>query len=136
MQFHLSTEYAMRILNYLGSKKGALSSAEELAESLGITHLYLMKIMRPLKNANLIVSVQGRHGGYRAACPLEKISVYDIVCAIEGNVCISPCMKEGYQIKSKTAEQHSGQEFFRSMQEHIVDILKDTRLSDIAAANA
>lgn len=131
MQFQLSTEYAIRILSYLGNKDGELMTADELAKALGITYLYLMKIVRQLRNVNLITSVQGCRGGYRIARRPEQITLYEVVHGIEGDLCICPCLKDGYQIAAKGAEKYSGSAFFRDVQRKMIDILKQTCIADV-----
>ncbi len=131
MQFQLSTEYAIRVLKYLNKKENELVTAEELANTLGITYLYVMKVIRQLKNAGLVDSMQGCRGGYLIKRKLKEITAYEVVCGIEGEICICPCLKQGYEMTVKSAEQYSGTEFFRNLQDHIEEVLKNTYLSDV-----
>ncbi len=133
MQFQLSTEYAIRIVSYLGKNEDELLTAEKLADTLGITYLYLMKLIRQLKKVGLVDSVQGCRGGYKITRDLEKITVYDVVYGIEGELCICPCLKQDYEMTAKSAEPYSGAGFFKDIQKQITEILKQTYLSDVTA---
>ncbi|MFD4958319.1 RrF2 family transcriptional regulator [Microbacterium sp. NPDC058389] len=58
--------------------------AATLARLNDVSMTYLAKQMQALARAGLVHSVQGKSGGYVLARPAEKISVLDIVLAIEG----------------------------------------------------
>ena len=98
MKFTLGTGYAIGILVYMEKNNPCLVRAQELAEHLDVTPLYLMKIVSKLRSAKLIVSEQGCNGGYRLAKKAEDILIYDIVCAIEGEFSIysfDRCRRQG-----------------------------------------
>ena len=58
--------------------------AAALAEYHGVSPSYLVKHLQALAGAGLLVSVPGPAGGYRLARPPTKITLLDIVVAIEG----------------------------------------------------
>ncbi|HET9622103.1 MAG TPA: Rrf2 family transcriptional regulator [Kofleriaceae bacterium] len=58
--------------------------AAALAEFHGVSPSYLVKHLQALAGAGLLVSVPGPAGGYRLARPPAKITLLDIVTAIEG----------------------------------------------------
>ena len=55
-------------------------SSQSLSES------YLEQLMSKLKKAGLVKSVRGAQGGYLPAKPADKISVGDILRALEGDL--------------------------------------------------
>ncbi|ESY68525.1 MAG: Rrf2 family transcriptional regulator [Mesorhizobium sp.] len=55
-----------------------------LAESFGLSPSYLLKHLNMLSAAHILESVPGPAGGYRLARPAERITLLDIVLAIEG----------------------------------------------------
>ena len=55
-----------------------------LAEFHGVSESYLLKHLKSLTAAGLFESVPGPHGGYRLARTPEKITLLDIVLAVEG----------------------------------------------------
>jgi Rrf2 family protein len=67
-----------------GLGDGDLLAAAALAEYHGVSTSYLLKHLQALTGARILQSVPGPKGGYRLARPLERISVLDIVIAIEG----------------------------------------------------
>jgi len=55
-----------------------------LAEFHGVSESYLLKHLKALAAAGLLVSVPGPHGGYRLARAPGQITLLDIVRAIDG----------------------------------------------------
>ncbi len=63
------TDYAMRVLLYLGAREDRLCSIAEIAQAYDISQNHLMKVVSDLVNAGYLVSVRGRFGGVRLARP-------------------------------------------------------------------
>jgi Rrf2 family protein len=55
-----------------------------LAEAFGLSPSYLLKHLNALTTAGVLESVPGPAGGYRLARPADRITLLDIVLAIEG----------------------------------------------------
>ena len=56
------TDYAMRVLLYLGARQDRLCSIAEIAGAYGISQTHLMKVVSDLAGAGYLVSVRGRSG--------------------------------------------------------------------------
>jgi Rrf2 family cysteine metabolism transcriptional repressor len=54
-----------------------------IAEAHGIPQRFLVQILLQLKTAGLVASVRGAAGGYQLARPPEKISLADVIMAID-----------------------------------------------------
>jgi len=65
------------------SETGVLSAAA-LAEFHGVSPSYLLKHLQAMAGAGLLESVPGPKGGYRLAKAADKITLLDIVVAVEG----------------------------------------------------
>lgn len=65
------------------SQSGVLSAAA-LAEFHGVSPSYLLKHLQAMAGAGLLESVPGPKGGYRLAKAADKITLLDIVLAVEG----------------------------------------------------
>ena len=59
----------------------------ELSAILSVSDSYLKKILRKLVIAGIINSAAGKDGGFQLARSVEKISVYDVFAALEGEEC-------------------------------------------------
>ena len=55
-----------------------------LAEAFGLSPSYLLKHLNMLTAERILESVSGPAGGYRLARPAERITLLDIVLAVEG----------------------------------------------------
>jgi Rrf2 family protein len=62
----------------------ATMTGAALAEAFALSPSYLLKHLNMLSAARILESVPGPAGGYRLARPAEKISLLDIVLAVEG----------------------------------------------------
>jgi Rrf2 family protein len=67
------------------SQNGPLAS-HDIADERGIPKRFLLKVLKPLVNNNILVSVKGPHGGYRLARPASEISVLEVIEAADGGV--------------------------------------------------
>lgn len=63
---------------------GSTLSAAALAEFHGVSTSYLLKHLQAMSGAGLLEAVPGPKGGYRLARLPAKISLLDIVLAVEG----------------------------------------------------
>ena len=73
------TDYAMRVLLYLGRTPDQLCSIAEIARAYAISQNHLMKVVNDLVNAGYLESVRGRKGGVRLARPPAEINVGALV---------------------------------------------------------
>ena len=62
----------------------ATMPASAMAEAFGLSPSYLLKHLNMLTASGILESVSGPAGGYRLAQPAERITLLDIVLAIEG----------------------------------------------------
>ena len=72
------------VLMLAGLASDGVLAAAALAEYHGVSTSYLLKHLQALAGANILQSVPGPKGGYRLARPLDKVTLLDIVIAIEG----------------------------------------------------
>ena len=85
------TDYAMRVLLYLGARQDRLCSIAEIAQAYGISQNHLMKVVSDLVNAGYLVSVRGRFGGVRLARPPAEINVGAVVRHTEDGFDLVDC---------------------------------------------
>lgn len=72
------------VLVMSGLPPSGVLSAQALAEFHGVSPSYLLKHLQGMAGAGLLESVPGPKGGYRLAKPPAKITLLDVVLAVEG----------------------------------------------------
>lgn len=85
------TDYAMRILLYLGREPERLSSISEIARAYAISQNHLMKVVNDLVNTGYLESVRGRNGGIRLARPPSQINVGALIRHCEDDFDLVGC---------------------------------------------
>ncbi|MDC7220393.1 MAG: Rrf2 family transcriptional regulator [Spirochaetales bacterium] len=96
MKLSTKSRYASRLMIRLAMEEGTEPlQLNEIARQEKISEKYLSQIVIPLRRAGLIESVRGARGGYRLNKPLNDISLFDVVLAMEGGVDIVNCMVNG-----------------------------------------
>jgi Rrf2 family protein len=76
--------YALRAMSYMARHPlGTRVSAQSLGRDLGIPVTYLGKVLQSLARFQLLEGYRGRHGGYRMVNSPKKISLYEVLSAVE-----------------------------------------------------
>jgi len=132
MQLQISTDYAVRILQYLHKHKDDLPTAMTISQSIGITYPFFIKIANQLKQKGLLNAVQGRNGGYRLAKPAQDISLYDVFHSIEGDLRINRCLQEGGSCSRNAHESCKLHKFLKSMQDKLISEMSNQTIADFA----
>lgn len=73
------TDYAMRVLLYLGARPERLCSISEMSRAYAISQNHLMKVVHDLGKAGFVASARGRLGGIRLARPPGEISIGAVI---------------------------------------------------------
>ena len=63
--------------------ENSITRLDEIAQCEDVSANFLVQIMNDLKNAGVVQSKRGKSGGYFIKKPLEEITLYDIVAAVE-----------------------------------------------------
>ena len=98
MLFSTKAEYGVRLMVELGRRAGDAGPERALPVSLGavaeaetLPLSYLEHLVAKLREAGLVTSVRGAHGGYRLAKPAAEIAMLDVVEALEGPIAPMEC---------------------------------------------
>ncbi len=92
MRFTRHTDYALRVLMYLGLKTpGELATIKEIADRYGISENHLMKVVHRLGQNGLIETIRGRQGGLRLARDPGAIGIGDVVRRCEDDTRLVDC---------------------------------------------
>jgi Rrf2 family nitric oxide-sensitive transcriptional repressor len=91
MHLTLHTDYALRMLMYLGLNAGRRSTIEEIAGHYEISRNHLMKVALTLTQQGFVDSLRGRNGGLQLSRPATQISIGAVVRATEDSFTLVEC---------------------------------------------
>lgn len=74
------------------------ASAAELARVSHVPEPSVAKILKLLAQADILRSRRGKGGGYLLARPAEKISVGDVITAMEGPIALTSCVHDSPEL--------------------------------------
>jgi Rrf2 family protein len=88
MKLSRASSYALHALAFMAQQKqdGKSLASHTIAKARGIPERVLLKALKPLAAARILASVRGPNGGYRLARPPEKISMLEIIEAVDGPI--------------------------------------------------
>jgi Rrf2 family protein len=76
------------LLSLAGQKSETSVPSHQIAAALDIPERFLLnKVLAPLVTAGVLKSTIGPHGGYQLIRPLSKITLLEVVEAVDGPLC-------------------------------------------------
>ncbi|MBI4971667.1 MAG: Rrf2 family transcriptional regulator [Candidatus Omnitrophica bacterium] len=85
MRFTTKTEYGLVCLVYMAKHPEAeMVTVKDLGLTESYSMTYMEKILQKLRASNIVVSHQGKHGGYSLARDPSQITLREIIEALEG----------------------------------------------------
>lgn len=95
MRLTLHTDYALRVLLYLGLTLDRRVSIREIAERYDISENHLIKIVHRLGQGGFVRTMRGRGGGLMLGRPAEEINIGDLVRFTEEDMALVACFQSG-----------------------------------------
>lgn len=90
--FSTKGEYGVRLMVNLGRHFGAgPASLAEIAAAEDLPRAYLEQLAMSLRDADLVVSTRGAHGGYELARDPREIRMSEVLRALEGPIAPMIC---------------------------------------------
>jgi Rrf2 family protein len=87
MKLTRASSYALHAVAHMAAVGENRPLASHLiAQARGIPDRFLLKVLKPLVSAQILRSVKGPNGGYRLAKPANKITMLDVVEAVDGSI--------------------------------------------------
>ena len=129
-------DYALIAMTHLTLKpgEGASSSAREIAERYDIPIELMAKVLQRLVRSGLLASHQGTRGGYQLGRAPDRISVADVIQAIDGPLQVTACSTDDEQC-DQFAKCNVRDPLWR-IKERILEALRSCTVAEIAADSA
>lgn len=131
MAITMKSEYAIKIMILLGSNKKRMNAKEivlECHERLPLE--FAEKILAELARKGFLKAQRGRNGGYEIAKELEKITVYDIVSAVDNFTDAIKCFAD-FDSKSETPETCTISKVWDMILNKMEEIMKSITLKEL-----
>jgi Rrf2 family protein len=95
LRFTKRTDYGLMAIHYIAfhQEDGAVST-KRISETFNIPHELLAKILQRLAKRGLIESQNGPKGGYVLSKAPDKITVGQVIRAVEGPINIVSCLED------------------------------------------
>lgn len=85
MKFTTKTEYGLNCLVYMARQgAGEVITIRDISQKERFSTSYIEKILQRLRSAHIVVSHQGKKGGYALARHPSEITLKEIIEALEG----------------------------------------------------
>lgn len=85
------TDYSTIVMAYLAAHSDRAHKAKDIAQHTHVALPTVSKLLKLLTRAGLLVAQRGAKGGYILAIPAEKITLAQVIHAIEGNIALTEC---------------------------------------------
>ena len=133
MQLTRYTDYALRVLLYVGNAQPRKVTIAEIANFYDISHEHLRKVVHHLGNSEMVTTSRGKGGGLVLARPAHQINIAQVVQEMEGDLAIVDCAgRECILIghcSLKNALMQAQRAFLQTLQRHtLADLLASTKL--------
>lgn len=138
MKLSTRGDYATRALLELSTSEGPMAlSVHSLARRTGISEKYLEQIMLRLREAQVVRSRRGAHGGYELAREASALTVGEVVRLMDGPLAPSPCASQSAHVpcpayRCPTEEGCVLRALWTDVREAIADVLDNTTFADLA----
>ena len=132
MKLSTRARYSVRLMIYLADhgRPERPVSLKEVAQNQGLSQRYLEQLVVPLKNASLVRSVPGKHGGYYLARSPKEIRIGEIIEGAIGPIRVMDCLEPKYSCKFM--ENCTARRMWGLINVRITDVLYDYSLEDLS----
>ena len=133
LQLTRGGEYGIRAMMYLARfPVGEVSSLHDIGSAQGIPESFLAKILQSLVHAGLASSQRGAHGGFSLARAADRITVREVIEAVDGPIALNGCVlwPEDCQRNQGCTMHHVWEE----AQERMMSVLARVTLADLTPA--
>src|SRR3954470_3573308 len=133
MIFTSTSEYAIRGMTELAVREPeGRMLLDDLVAGTSLPRDFMAKIFQRLAKAGLLNSAKGRGGGFALARPAHRITLSDIVQAIEGPDAYDHCIVGLERCNDQMrCPQH---DLYKPIRQRWHDYLKTTTLADLASS--
>jgi Rrf2 family protein len=129
MKLTRASSYALHAVAFMANQKHDKPIASHhIAAARGIPERFLLKVLKPLVSARVLLSIKGPNGGYRLAKSASEVSMLEILEAVDGPIRgMAPFTEEG-----NGPLNHKLEQICKQTADQTRKYLEKVRLSDLA----
>ena len=131
MRVTAQSDYALRVLIYVGLRGDEASQVAEIAARYRISKSHLTKVVWRLSQAGFLATTRGRGGGLRLAMTPEEINLGDVMRAVEGFSQLVECF--GPDNKCVITPACAARRMFREAHDAFFAVFDKYTLADLLA---
>jgi FeS assembly SUF system regulator len=125
-------DYGVLLLGHFARNEDALASAAELSERYHMPKAVVANLLKAFREAGLLSSRRGLHGGYRLEHAPSAVSLLDVLSAIEGPVQLTDCAVTGLEsVNCEYEDVCLSRSPMRNVNQKIVDLLSGISLAEL-----
>jgi Rrf2 family transcriptional regulator, nitric oxide-sensitive transcriptional repressor len=94
MRLTTFSDYALRVMMYLGLKHGQLATIADIAQAYRISENHLTKVVHHLAQQGYVETVRGKGGGLRLARSPLTLNIGEMIRNCEGEAGLLPCLDD------------------------------------------
>lgn len=99
------SDYGLILISFVYKKKG-LVKLSELIKETKLPQRFLARIAAELTKHGLLISKEGKSGGYIISPKVKKISLYEYLTIFENDVVVSSCVDDDFDCKFEKICNH------------------------------
>lgn len=134
MRLTQEIDYGFRIVSFLCAHPGQVIGAPIISKELTIPERFTLRILRKLNLAGITDAKRGAHGGYYLKADRDKVTMYDVIEALDGPIIINRCLDEEHPYCNRNDEAGMACCNFHNtlnrIQGDIVDEFKSVKIKD------
>jgi Rrf2 family protein len=128
-------DYAIRATTAIAAvPEGRLVTADALSSAEGIPLRFLLTILNNLRQAGIVVSRRGHGGGYWLIRRADKLTLAEIIAAVDVTPTEKHWMQTGGESRSETTERVHA--FWESLHARLNGTLERITIADVIAGEA
>ena len=112
---------------------GAVVSLADIAARQKISLSFLEQLFRQIRQAGLVESVRGAHGGYKLATTPDDLSLAHIIQAVDEPIKAHGCTPEVRHSCTGSTERCLTHDLWGALESHIGQFMSSISLADVVA---
>lgn len=129
MRLTTFSDYSIRVMMYLGTKRGELVKISDIANAYRISENHLTKVVHYLAQRSYIETVRGKGGGLRLIREPKTINIGELIVGTEGDAGFLPCLDSDGECCIQSACKLMG--ILREAQNALYAVLNKYTLADL-----